>query len=438
MRVVVFAGPTLERGAVERRDGFVAAPPAGQGDVLAAARGGPWAIALVDGYFERVPAVWHKEILWAMAEGVHVFGAASMGALRAAELEAFGMVGVGRIFAAYRDGELEDDDEVAVLHGTVESGYRVLTEPLVEVRATLAAARSAGILDPAAEARLLALAKGLHYRERSRARWLAAAREEAEPIPGLDALERWLPGGWVAQKRADATALLDEIERRRAADPSPKRVRYRLHHTALWHDLCQQVAGRPSAAWPGADTYLPEAPLEELALLGREESAGVRERALSRLYAVELARQRGMRPSGHEVAETADRHPGVGDERSLREQALVARLRRLAEPRLAPHLRAQLELEGRWDDLSSRARDKQRRLGAEGLESPTLLDLGMSREELWSWYFGNVLGRDEPADLAEWARAAGFRDRDELERALLREAAYRRLAPARVAEGGSR
>ena len=39
-----------------------------------------------------------------MSEGVPVFGAASMGALRAAELHEFGMRGIGRIFEAFRDG----------------------------------------------------------------------------------------------------------------------------------------------------------------------------------------------------------------------------------------------------------------------------------------------------------------------------------------------
>jgi len=67
----------------------------------------PRVIGIVDGYFERVPAVWHKEILWAMSRGVHVLGAASMGALRAAELHPFGMVGVGAIFEGFRDGELD-------------------------------------------------------------------------------------------------------------------------------------------------------------------------------------------------------------------------------------------------------------------------------------------------------------------------------------------
>lgn len=65
-----------------------------------------------------VPAVWHKELLYTLQEGVEVCGASSMGALRAAELESFGMLGVGVIFQAYRDGRypgfphepFEDDD----------------------------------------------------------------------------------------------------------------------------------------------------------------------------------------------------------------------------------------------------------------------------------------------------------------------------------------
>src|SRR5688572_32760283 len=53
--------------------------------------------------------------------GVRVFGAASMGALRAAELQPFGMIGVGQVFQAYRRGHLTDDDEVAVAHGPARS-----------------------------------------------------------------------------------------------------------------------------------------------------------------------------------------------------------------------------------------------------------------------------------------------------------------------------
>ena len=137
MTVVLFTGPTLSpREACQSVDA-VCLPPASQGDVYRAALLRPFAIGIIDGYFERVPAVWHKEILWAMSEGIHVFGSASMGALRAAELAPFGMIGVGAVFEAYRDGALEDDDEVAVAHAAAEHDYRAGSEAMVNIRATL-------------------------------------------------------------------------------------------------------------------------------------------------------------------------------------------------------------------------------------------------------------------------------------------------------------
>src|SRR5262249_22679622 len=122
-RVFVFLGPTLPVGRARELLDAVYLPPVQQGDVLRLLGRAPRVIGIVDGYFDTVPAVWHKEILLAMAEGVHVFGAASMGALRAAELHPFGMVGVGRVFECYRDGVLTADDEVAVAHGPGDTGY---------------------------------------------------------------------------------------------------------------------------------------------------------------------------------------------------------------------------------------------------------------------------------------------------------------------------
>ena len=121
-------------------------PPAGCGDVLRAALRRPRVIAVVDGLFDRARAVWHKEILFALSEGIHVYGAASMGALRAAELDRFGMRGIGEVYRAYADGSLEDDDEVAVAHGDAGDGFRPVSDAMVDVRATLGAAVAEGIV----------------------------------------------------------------------------------------------------------------------------------------------------------------------------------------------------------------------------------------------------------------------------------------------------
>ena len=90
------------------------------------------------------PAVWHKEIMWMMEHGVHVFGAAGLGALRAAELDSFGMHGAGWVYQAFRDGTLDRDDEVAVRHGTAEDGYRPLSEAMVNIRPHAPGGRGAG------------------------------------------------------------------------------------------------------------------------------------------------------------------------------------------------------------------------------------------------------------------------------------------------------
>src|SRR5580704_4909512 len=146
MRAVIFAGPSLPPSLRPVNPAIEWHPPVRQGELYRAALAGPAVIGVVDGYFEVTPTVWHKEILFAMAQGIHVFGAASIGALRAAELDAFGMRGIGDIYQDFRDGVLEDDDEVAVLHGPAELGYPPVTEAMVNIRATLAVAVADGIV----------------------------------------------------------------------------------------------------------------------------------------------------------------------------------------------------------------------------------------------------------------------------------------------------
>jgi hypothetical protein len=237
MKPVVFIGPTI--AAAEARTQLDARflPPAAQGDVLRAARGRPPAIGLVDGYFDRVPAVWHKEILWALTAGVHVFGAASMGALRAAELAPFGMRGVGWIFACYRAGVLEDDDEVAVAHAPAEAGFAAMSEAMVNIRCTLAVAQSAGVLRPSTRSALEWTAKDLFYADRHYPPLLARAGRAGAPADELDRFREWLPAGRVDRKRLDAIEMLAAMRDLLVGDPAPPAVRFRLAVTDPWRAL---------------------------------------------------------------------------------------------------------------------------------------------------------------------------------------------------------
>src|SRR5258706_16458010 len=126
MSIFVFLGPTLAVAEASRILDATYLPPVAMGDLYDLMKREPEmprVIAIIDGLFETVPAVWHKEILFALSQGVHVIGSSSMGALRAAELHSFGMKGIGKIFEAYRDGVLDADDEVAVVHGDASSGF---------------------------------------------------------------------------------------------------------------------------------------------------------------------------------------------------------------------------------------------------------------------------------------------------------------------------
>lgn len=241
MRIYVFSGPSLPVAEAKQWLDAVFLPPAAQGDVYRAALDNPVAIGIIDGYFERVPSVSHKEILWAMAQGVHVLGAASMGALRAVELSLFGMEGVGAVYEALARGELEADDEVAVAHAMAEDGYRPLSEALVNIRATLRTAEQADVIARATRERLEAIAAGLFYPDRCYPLLLRRAMKEGLPHEELEALHAFLPYGRVDQKRLDAINLLEAMRDRFAYGAAPKQVRYHFEPTDAWEHIRERA-----------------------------------------------------------------------------------------------------------------------------------------------------------------------------------------------------
>ena len=138
-KILVYLGPTLE---LEKAKAIlpeaIYRPPAKQGDILSdVVNLEPNVILLIDGEFYQNLSVWHKELVYALQyPGVKaVYGAASMGALRAAELDFLGLIGVGQIYRWYQDGTTEDDAEVALSYAEHGGVYHSLTVPLVDIRA---------------------------------------------------------------------------------------------------------------------------------------------------------------------------------------------------------------------------------------------------------------------------------------------------------------
>jgi len=233
MTAMVFSGPTLAGDSFPVGYRFHWLPPAREGDIYRAVLSGARAVGLIDGCFENAPSVWHKEILWALSRGVPVFGAASMGALRAAELADFGMVGVGVIYRAYRSGRIEDDDEVAVLHAPGELGFRPLTDAMVDIRATLEKAKRHGIASVRTAHSLEKIGKALFFKDRAWPTILDQGVKLGLPRSQLAELAKWLPANKVSQKQRDALAMLRAMSKPRPA----LKPNFRFQPTEFWRAL---------------------------------------------------------------------------------------------------------------------------------------------------------------------------------------------------------
>lgn len=213
--VHVFTGPTLTAEQVHSvlPDAHVHAPVR-HGDLIALDAPAGAVVVIIDGLYHQQVSVRHKEILELVDRGVHVVGCTSMGALRAAELHQVGMVGAGTVFEMYRDGVIDADDEVAVVH-LREGDLSARNVPLVGVRVATSAAVGAGVLSPALAERLVATCRGQHYTERS---WPAlrrtVLRETPEAEAELDALDAFRADHpeAAAVKAYDALATLGRLD----------------------------------------------------------------------------------------------------------------------------------------------------------------------------------------------------------------------------------
>jgi hypothetical protein len=176
-----------------------------------------------------------------MAEGVHVYGAASIGALRAAELADFGMQGVGSIFRHFQTEPLADDDEIAVLHGPAELDYVPVTDAMVNVRATIAKALRLQVVAPSLAATLVEIAKSLFYKRRTYEAMLGRASELGASCDALQRFAEWLPHGQVDQKRKDALDMLKMMSDHLTRGVAPFKANYRMAHTFAWEFACRRA-----------------------------------------------------------------------------------------------------------------------------------------------------------------------------------------------------
>ena len=443
MSAVVFIGPTISKDEVHSVIDAVCLPPVAQGDIYRAMELDPKCIGIIDGYFDGVASVWHKEILWAMSQGVHVFGASSMGALRAAELSEFGMQGVGKIFQQYCSGDLEDDDEVAVIHGPAELGYPALSEPMVSIRSTLDQAVVDKVLTKKAAAGICKLAKQENYRDRNWETVLASAKAQVLETPIFHGFSNWLKENSIDQKKLDAVAMLEAMKKVEDADASGHEASFEFEWTNLWD--------RASAQWPetrpnetASDGIDASSILNELKL-SPDDFIAFRDAAKLRHLALSNTRHPVGQPDRHSIT---DRINAFRKQHSLLTRASLDQwleqndlsaeaLQEVLEGEVhgdnlvdtssaafSRELITILKLGGKYHTLAERARSKVDMLSAGNSNFSTPQDIGMQGVALMDWYFRQVLEREIPQDIDLHVREIGLKSRNEFYQLLVQEYCY--------------
>ncbi len=432
MRAIVFAGPSVARDEVEAIPGVEWRPPVSQGDVYRGAQTSPDVIAIIDGYFEGVPSVWHKEILWALSSGIHVLGAGSMGALRAAELYPFGMRGVGEVFEAFRDGILEDDDEVAVLHGPAELGYQSLSLAMVNARKSIAMALEAAIIDRPVADSLVALAKSIFYQERQWAQVFTLARANGIDASALAAFESWLERNEQDVKQQDAGALLAQLADLMASPIEAFRCDYEFAWTVLWDGVVSGDSGCSPAEGDDTRADFDSLVLDELRmdprlyqqvrLRAQFKQLALRDAGRTRLRVDDAQRRRQLgkfqesrglftRAQLDSWIEHNDWTPKALEKALEHQQQLLALVENLGDVD-RQLLLEELRLEGSYTALKSRIEARRR------LDLSSFAGVDIRPPQLLAWYFESHLCESIPEDLDDYLSESGFRDRAEFYRLL--------------------
>ena len=210
---IIFTGPSLSFDEVKLLDpDLTCCPPVSRGDVKQVVKSGAKIIGIIDGVFYNKAAVSHREILDALKLGVVVVGGSSMGALRAYELDVFGMIGVGKIYDCYKRGAIEADDEVALAFNPVT--YEPVSVPLVNIRQALTTLIITKMLSVEQRDKLLKIAQNLFYPDRRfetifkyALRDKVICKEEAERIG------TFISTNDIDLKKQDAIAVVKEVIR---------------------------------------------------------------------------------------------------------------------------------------------------------------------------------------------------------------------------------
>jgi hypothetical protein len=214
IKIIIYLGPSLPVDEAKKilssdtKREVTYAPPIKRGDIPKATSVGYNILGIVDGIFFRESAVSPREIMEVLKSNLKIYGSSSMGALRASELDRYGMIGIGQIYKWYKDGTLNSDDEVALSFDSEE--FIPISEPLINIRETIKKALQENIITKKESEIIFESAKSLYFPDR---RWNKIIEISENKIgKDLSKFSKFIQNNRVDLKKQDAILLLQKID----------------------------------------------------------------------------------------------------------------------------------------------------------------------------------------------------------------------------------
>jgi TfuA protein len=178
-------------------------------------------VGLIDGLFLQDYPPTPIEVYQLLAnKKFRVIGGASLGALRAMELERFGMIGIGKVFELFKYGVTDEDDEVAVTfypsqekESTERQEKETQSEAMIDIRYNLFVAYKKNIISERTKRLIARTAKSTYFPYRYYSNIIEKTRVKYPDLSGeLSSFSSYLEDHRQSLKERDAVKIIKYIK----------------------------------------------------------------------------------------------------------------------------------------------------------------------------------------------------------------------------------
>jgi hypothetical protein len=220
---IIFVGPSLSLQKARKIFDADYRGPAKKGDLLVLSasslvslKNQPNAInfvGLIDGLFLQDYPPTPIEVFQLLSnKNFCVVGGASIGALRAVELEKFGMVGIGKVFELFKSGTTNADDEVAVTFHP-GNGVSIQSEAMIDIRFNLFIAHKKNIITKHTKHIIAKAAKSIYFPYRNYSNVIEETRTKFPELSReLDSFSSYINHHRLSLKEIDAIKVIKYIK----------------------------------------------------------------------------------------------------------------------------------------------------------------------------------------------------------------------------------